>query len=174
MKTNKVTNTNFQGNIFIFGNLSQKPKQSVEKAQENIKALLNGKGYDLYFKQDYQKNVVNIELKRVVYSDFYKKHNGNVTGFSTNVNIASGSSKYIDAAKKVISDYEKNLEQKKHEQLEKEYNKQEWEEMTGLFKRFALFPFLMVIGLFAECVQDVGKNVKKTVNKAKKIAIKKG
>ena len=176
MRINGVSNTNFQGNVIVSDNLSRKPQQNVNKAKSNIQNFVKDKHYNLYFKQDYAKNVINIELKKVSYDfDWYQKREiTSDTGFSTNVNITSSSSKYADAAKKLINDYENDLQQKKEKQWEKEYNRQEWEELGILFKSFALIPFIMIIGGIIEGSKEISESVKNMLNKAKKLAIKKG
>ena len=173
MRTECITDTNFRGTLIITNHLTNKPGKCIDKVKGDIENLIIKKDYNLYITQDYSANVINIKtgypLSRQ--SSQTSKLSG-ITEEKLPVNAKS--SRYYDAAKKVINDFEAESEKQKEKQWEKECNKQEWEEIFYLLKGFALLPILIVIGFCTESMHDAGKSFKQIVNKAKNFAIKKG
>ena len=173
MRAERADNINFKGKLIIVNRLSSKPNRCINKVKGNIENLINKKDYNLYITQDYSKNEININTD-YTFSQKHSQYPILSEKAEEKIPVNAKASTYIDVAKRVINNYEAELKKQKVKQWEKEYNKQELEEIGDILKSFALIPILVTIGLFAECAQDIGKNFKQIVNKAKKFATKKG
>ena len=63
MKTQNISAQNFNGGLYVVNKLSKKPAQCVEKEKSNLLELIRKEKFDLFIKQDYSKNVVNIRYR---------------------------------------------------------------------------------------------------------------
>lgn len=90
------TNVNFNGKLYVVNKLSKKPAQSVEKEKSNLLKLIKKEKFDLYIKQDYSKNKIDI-----VATTKAQPH----ISSSSEVKITANPSQYLDAAKKSVENY---------------------------------------------------------------------
>ena len=135
MRTECISDTNFQGKLIITNRLSNKPNNCINKVKSSLENLILKKDYNLYITQDYTQNKICISAK-------YPVSMLNEQG--ENLQINSKASRYIDAAKNAISKYENALsdkEQKIWEQNKKESKKQEIKDIAGVI---LFFPFFIV------------------------------
>ena len=166
MRTECVNNTAFNGKLFIADNLSKKPRLNLGKVKLNIQKYLENKNYNLYFKQDYTTNKVNIDLKEVCSNpfslNFSRYETEKETGFSAHVDINAKASKYFDAVKDAIYRYEEDLKTN----AEKEWELEQTKKIKEDFKEFA--GSLLFFPLFA--VNDILHSINpKWSNKFEKI-----
>lgn len=173
MRTEGINNTKFEGRLVLANNFSAKPKQSLQKSQNAIKELVRNNDYGLYLTQDYSKNAISIELKKVFeYKDYFrKKEIITDTGVVEYVDINSKPSRYVDAAKKAISDYETSVRKKKEE----EYIKQARIDDCKAVLKFMAYAPLLVTGIALDVfVPGSTEKIMKNFNKAMKLVTKKG
>lgn len=173
MRTEGINNINFEGRLVLANNFSTKPKQSLQKTQNAMQELVRNNDYGLCLSQDYSKNAISIELKKIIeYKDFFKKNEIIInTGIVEYVNINSKPSRYVDAAKKAISDYETTV----HKKEEKEYIKQARKDDYKAALKFLTYAPLLVAGIALEAfIPDSTEKMIKNFNKAIKFVTKKG
>lgn len=103
-------NTNFGGDLYIVNKLSRKPAQCVLKEKSNLLELVRKEKFDLYIKQDYSANRVDIVATT--------KSEPQISA-SNSLPVTSKHSFYLDAAKKSIENYKTVRE----DYLYKEYEK---------------------------------------------------
>lgn len=104
------TDINFGGNLYIVNKLSRKPAQCVLKEKSNLLELVRKEKFDLYIKQDYSANRVDIVATT--------KSEPQISA-SNSLPVTSKHSFYLDAAKKSIENYKTVRE----DYLYKEYEK---------------------------------------------------
>ena len=104
------TDINFGGNLYIVNKLSRKPAQCVLKEKSNLLELVRKEKFDLYIKQDYSANRVDIVATT--------KSEPQISA-SNSLPVTSKHSFYLDAAKKSIENYKTIRE----DYLYKEYEK---------------------------------------------------
>ena len=103
-------NTNFGGNLYIVNKLSKKPAQCVLKEKSNLLELVRKEKFDLYIKQDYSANRVDIVATT--------KSEPQISA-SNDISVTAKHSQYLDAAKKTVENYKTIRE----DYLYKEYEK---------------------------------------------------
>lgn len=99
MKTQNVSVQSFNGGLFVVNKLSKKPAQCVEKQKSNIIALIKKENFDLFLKQDYSGNKVNIVATTKTNPGLYA---------SNSVPIEANHSHYMKTAQKTVAEY-KNI-----------------------------------------------------------------
>ena len=104
------TDINFGGNLYIVNKLSRKPAQCVLKEKSNLLELVRKEKFDLYIKQDYSANRVDIVATT--------KSEPQISA-SNSLPVTSKHSYYLDAAKKSVENYKTVRE----DYLYKEYKK---------------------------------------------------
>ena len=136
MKTESISNTNFQGKLFIQNKFSTVADSKMQKAKAGIEELIASKKYDLYVQQDYRYNSVNFIASQYNPSniiDVYRK---------ISIPVLSKYSKYTEAAKNAIEKYEKailNEEQKQWENNKKQRAIQNFKDMVETILFFPMF-----------------------------------
>lgn len=130
MQIQQISNLNnqtYQGRVAIVGDLSAQPTKLVREAAESLKNRFKNSDYDLFIKQDYNKNRLNLIVTRE--KDFEKpnkiKGKATISTLETNPDILDTASDYARVnyenqveAKKIIkpefkekcNDFSKNLE----------------------------------------------------------------
>lgn len=99
MKTQNVSAQSFNGGLFVVNKLSKKPAQCIEKEKSNIIALIKKENFDLFLKQDYSGNKVNIIATTKTNPSLYA---------SNSVSIEANHSHYMKTAQKTVAEY-KNI-----------------------------------------------------------------
>ena len=136
MRAECVTDTNFQGKLVIQNKFSKVAESKMEKAKVSIEELIASKNYDLYVQQDYGYNIVNFIASHnfpTKMADIYKK---------ISIPIVSKYSKYTEAAKNAIEEYENailNEKQKCWENEKKHRVVQDFKDTVGTILYFPLF-----------------------------------
>lgn len=110
MKTQNISAQNFNGGLYVVNKLSKKPAQCVEKEKSNLLELIRKEKFDLFIKQDYSKNVVNIIATT--------KSEPQISA-SNEISASVKPAQYLNAARKSIENYKTVRE----DYLYKEYKK---------------------------------------------------
>ena len=122
----RVENNNaitFNGNLIINSSLSSKPQNCVKKIKNELQALVKSQSYNLYLRQNYSRNEIEIAVGHQC--PFNK---GSKEYVKQGIPATSNFPKYIDAANKAIADYESQIrtnEQKEWELQQKQRRKQD-------------------------------------------------
>ena len=96
MKTQNISAQNFNGKLYVVNKLSKKPAKCLLKEKSSILKLIKKEKFDLFVKQDYSKNVVNI-IAATKYNSEINVKNG--------VSLTAKLRTYTEAAKKSVSEY---------------------------------------------------------------------
>lgn len=118
MKAQNISAQNFNGRLFVINKLSKKPAQSIEKEKSNLLNLIKKENFDLYIKQNYSNNKINI----IATTKLRPQINA-----VAEIPVNSKHSAYLEKGKKVIQDYktvQENFlwnEYKKNVLLKKKY-----------------------------------------------------
>lgn len=110
MKCGNVSEQNFNGNLYILNTLSKKPAQCILKEQSNLIKLIKKENFDLFIKQDYVKNQVNI-IATTIDEPYINVSNG--------VLITAKPSQYLDTARKTIENYKPVRQEYCHREYQK-------------------------------------------------------
>ena len=138
MRTECTNNTDFQGKLVIANSFSNKPKQCINKVQSDVQNLIKKKDYDLYIRQDYSKNVINISAE---YSFPLKSNQRKLfVSAQENIPINSRVSRYVDAAANVINQFENNLRKKEQQAWEQKQKKQNRDDIKNTIGFILLSP----------------------------------
>ena len=121
MKCSNVSEQNFNGQLYILNKLSKKPAQCIAKEQSNILKLIEKEKFDLFIKQDYVKNTVNIMAMTKT-----EPH----INVSNDVPVTAKPSKYLNAARKTIENYEP---------IREEYHYREYQKNKTFKQKFSDF-----------------------------------
>ena len=112
MQIQQISNLNnqtYQGIVAIVGDLSAQPTKLVREAAESLKNRFKNSDYDLFIKQDYNKNRLNLIVTRE--KDFEKpnkiKGKATISTLETNPDILDTASDYARV------NYENQVEAKK-------------------------------------------------------------
>ena len=112
MQIQQISNLNnqtYQGRVAIVGDLSAQPTKLVREAVESLKNRFKNSDYDLFIKQDYNKNRLNLIVTRE--KDFEKpnkiKGKATISTLETNPDILDTASDYARV------NYENQVEAKK-------------------------------------------------------------
>ena len=112
MQIQQISNLNnqtYQGRVAIVGDLSAQPTKLVREAAESLKNRFKNSDYDLFIKQDYNKNRLNLIVTRE--KDFEKpnkiKGKATISTLETNPDILDTASDYARV------NYENQVESKK-------------------------------------------------------------
>lgn len=98
MKTENISAQSFYGGLYVVNKLSKKPAGCVEKEKSNLLKLIKKEKFDLFIKQDYSKNKIDI-----VATTKTEPHISSLNAVGVNASPAQ----YLDAAKKSIENYGK-------------------------------------------------------------------
>lgn len=101
------TDVNFNGGLYVVNKLSKKPAQCILKEKSNFLNIIGKEQFDLFIKQDYSKNVVNIITSTKSSPDF------NVV---KTVPVTAKLGAYSVAAKKSVEEYKVLLKNKLFEE----------------------------------------------------------
>ena len=88
----------FNGKLYVVNKLSKKPAQCIEKEKSNLLKLIKKEKFDLFIKQDYIKNKVNIVATT--------KDQPHISS-SNMVNVTAKGAQYLAAAKRSVENYGK-------------------------------------------------------------------
>ncbi|PWL81052.1 hypothetical protein DBY21_00190 [Candidatus Gastranaerophilales bacterium] len=118
MQIQQISNSNnqtFQGRVAIVGDLSAQPAKLVRKAAENLKTRFKNTDYDLFIKQDYKNNRLELIVARE--KDFEKTNKirgkATISTLETNPDVLDTASDYarvnyenqVDAKKIIKPDF---------------------------------------------------------------------
>lgn len=151
MKTECINNTNFQGKLIVTNQLSNKPSKCFNKVRGDIEALIEKKDYNLFLKQDYDKQKI-----------FFREISVNV---QESIPITANSSKYIEAAKNIIEKYDKALLDKEQKEWERKQHEQAITELKDTAWSIVLFPLFIVEYMLSEINTKWSKNFEKFIDK---------
>lgn len=101
MKAQNISAQNFNGRLFVINKLSKKPAQSIEKEKSNLLNLIKKENFDLYIKQNYSNNKINI----IATTKLQPQINA-----VAEIPVNSKHSAYLEKGKKVIQDYKTGQE----------------------------------------------------------------
>ncbi len=110
MKTQNVTTQSFTGGLYVINKLSKKPALSIQKEKSNLLNLIKKENFDLYIKQDYRKNKINIIATT--------KTEPNICAVNEIPTVAKHSD-YLNVSQKTIQDYKNIKEQLLYEEYQK-------------------------------------------------------
>ena len=157
MEIRNITNSqNFEGKYVIVNKLSDKPSKYAQKTRGYIENLIKPKDYNLYLKQDYNK-------QQMIFSADYpsplKPHQPQLKDKNVNIPITSKPSRYNDAAKKAIDLFEKKLFE--HEQkIAKEHETGKIQEFIDILETFFIFfPMELIVFTADKINPKLGKKL---------------
>ena len=96
MKTENVSAQNFNGVLYVVNKLSSKPAQCILKEKTNLLELIKKEKFDLFIKQDYSANRVNIVATT--------KSEPQISA-SNDVLVTANHSQYLETAQKTVENY---------------------------------------------------------------------
>ena len=165
MRTDCLNSTDFQGKVVILNNLSHKPYLCIKKVENNLTKQINSKNYNLYIEQDYSLNKMNIGVSLL------RPRTMSGTIEHEELPITSKSNRYIYAAKSAIETFEKNIAKTREEKYVKEQKQRNSREA---FTALGMAPLFFLCFFADAIIPNGGEKVEKFLNKAIKVAKKKG
>lgn len=150
MQIQPVTNQpNFKGKLVFVNELSNKPKKCVSKVQNDIQKLVKPKDYNLFIQQDYSKGEMSIIAD---YPFPLKPHQKELlfVRAQTNIPITSKASKYLDAAKKTIEQFDDNVRKQEQKTWEQEQKRQKKQDLVDTIESVFLAPVFLTEELLRE------------------------
>lgn len=109
-------NRSFAGKLFVVNKLSKKPALCILKEKSNLLELIKKEKFDLYIKQDYSKNKVDIIATARTEPQI---------SITSEVPLTAKHSSYLDATKQSIIRYKKAKEEYVFDVYEKKRTFQE-------------------------------------------------
>ena len=164
MEIQSIANSpNFEGQFIIVNNLSNKPAECVKTVENNIKKLISKKNYNLYLKQDYVK-------QKICFIPDYQftkpnRENAMLTGTQETVLLNAKPSRYIDAAKNAIKNFDKALLDKEQKEWELKQKRQKIEEIKDIICSIIYFPLFLVGDILHEISPNLSKKFEKLIDK---------
>ena len=106
---NNKNNQTFKGGVAIVGELSAVPCKHVRKVAPELKSLMKNKNFDLFIKEDFERNGIVFTVQK---SNHYGKKNKPISEFSLakKLNYYSDEAAneiYLATAKSAVEYYEK-------------------------------------------------------------------
>ena len=106
---NNKNNQTFKGGVAIVGELSAVPCKHVRKVAPELKSLMKNKNFDLFIKEDFERNDIVFTVQK---SNHYGKKNKPISEFSLakKLNYYSDEAAneiYLATAKSAVEYYEK-------------------------------------------------------------------
>ena len=138
MRTDCLSNIDFQGKVVILNTLSHKPNSSLKKVENNLQKQVQSKNYDLYIEQDYSLNKINIGVSPLK----PRTMSGNIE--HEELPITAKSKRYIYAAKSAIDKHEKRQKEKEVQVWEQEQKKQKKQNIYDAVEFILYCPFYIV------------------------------
>ena len=167
MRVERTDDTIFQGRLVLTNRFCGKPQTCINKTKSKIEELVKPKEFNVYIRQDYVKNEVNIVSDYV-----YPFDSGIKNKIQKTLKITSKPSAYIDAAEQNIAEYENFIAEKKEEKWLKE---QKYAEIKDFCKMVANAPLMFVLTFADTLFPNGAAETEKFINKiAKKFVTKKG
>lgn len=128
MQIQQISNSNnqtFQGRVAIVGDLSAQPTKLVREAAESLKNRFKNSDYDLFIKQDYNKNRLNLIVTRE--KDFEKPNKirgkATISTLETNPDVLDTASDYARTSYENQIDTKPSFKEKCNEFFKKLGNK---------------------------------------------------
>ena len=134
MRTDCLSNIDFQGKVVILNPLSNKPYLNIKKAENNFTKQIKSKNYNLYIEQDYSLNKINIGVSPLK----PRTMSGNIE--HEELPITAKSKRYIYAAKSAIDNYEKRQKEKEAQAWEQEQKRIKTENIKDTLETILLSP----------------------------------
>lgn len=108
---NNKNNQTFKGGVAIVGELSAVPCKHVRKVAPELKSLMKNKNFDLFIKEDFERNGIVFTVQK---SNHYGKKNKPISEFSLakKLNYYSDEAAneiYLATAKSAVEYYEKMI-----------------------------------------------------------------
>jgi len=108
---NNKNNQTFKGGVAIVGELSAVPCKHVRKVAPELKSLMKNKNFDLFIKEDFERNGIVFTVQK---SNYYGKKNKPISEFSLakKLNYYSDEAAneiYLATAKSAVEYYEKMI-----------------------------------------------------------------
>lgn len=100
----------FTGKLYVVNKLSKKPAQCILKEKSNLLELIKKEKFDLFIKQDYSKNKINIIATTKTEPQI---------SVTSEVPLTSKHSSYLDATKQLIKSYKAAKEEYIYNSYEK-------------------------------------------------------
>ena len=164
MRTASLNDTNFQGKVIVLNRLSSKPNRCLNKVEGDMQKLVQKKDYNLYLKQDYAGNLINISAEYPFTQKPSQKH---ICMLKTQINvpITSKASRYVDTASNVIKQFENNMWNKEQQIWEKEQKKQKIDDVKNIMEYILLSPVFIADAVIHEINPKWGKKFEKLLEK---------
>ena len=149
MRTDCITDTNFQGKLVISNRLTSKPSKCVAKVKDDIGNLVTKKDYNLYISQNYSNNEIIIKadypfpLKPSQTTLLMEKAEEKLP-------VNAKVSRYFDAAKKVINDFETKLNKQYEKQWEQGKKQKVIQDIKDMAETVVFFPLFVVDDILHE------------------------
>lgn len=144
MRAERISDTNFQGNLYIQNKLSIVADSRMKKVAAGIEEFIASKKYDLYVQQDYGYNNVNFIASQYAPSDIvdvYRK---------ISIPVISKHSKYTEAAKKATENYEKAMLNEEQKQWERQKKQRAVQDMKDIAESIVFLPLFMIYEILHE------------------------
>ena len=165
MEIQSIANSqNFEGQFIIVNNLSNKPAECVKTIKDNIKKLINKKNFNLYLKQDYVKQKICF-IPDYQFPNMQNNENTMLANTQESVLINAKSSRYVDAAKKAIENFDKALLDKEQKEWELTRKQQTVEYIKGTIGSIICFPLFVINDLLHEISPKLSKKFEKLIDK---------
>ena len=167
MRVECTDNRIFQGRLVLASRFSAKPQLCISKTRAKIEELIKPKAYNVYIKQDFSGNKINI-----VTGYDYPFNSDIKNNIQTNIGITSKPSAYVDAVEQNMADYEAYMNQKNEENWLKAQRREDIKSICATIVSAPVMIALMVVDiLFSNGADETLKFINKI---AKKFASKKG
>ena len=138
----RVENNNaitFNGNFVINSSLTSKPQSCVKKVKNELQALVKKQNYNLYLRQNYSENEIEIAVGQQC------PFNKNIKeSIKQGIPITSNTLKYIDAAKKAIAEYENQIFTNEQKELDLQQQQRRKQEAVDDLKSILYIPLFIV------------------------------
>ena len=165
MEIQSIANSqNFEGQFIIVNDLSNKPAECVKTVKNKINKLISKKDYNLYLKQDYVKQRICFvpDFQPPKMSDLGQAvHSGTLEC----VLINAKPSRYFDAAKNAIENFDRSLQDEKQKEWELTKNQQTVEGIKDIIGSIVYFPLFVIGNILNGISSKLSKKFEKLIDK---------
>ena len=165
MEIQSIANSqNFEGQFIIVNNLSNKPAECVKTVKNQVKKLISKKDYNLYLKQDYVK-------QRICFIPDYQlpkmSERGQMvhSGTQESVLLNAKPSRYVDAAKNAIENFDRALLNEKQKEWALTKKQQTVEGIKDIIVNIVYFPLFVIGDILHEISPKLSNKFEKLIDK---------